>query len=54
MHPLEPTHAFGLSCRYVDNLPPGQAMPYAWDEPTQRNLIRVQVGWAGRQAGMPR
>lgn len=41
-------------CRYVDNLPPGQAMPYAWDEPTQRNLIRVQVGRAGRRAGLPR
>jgi hypothetical protein len=33
-----------LPCRYVDNLPPGGVMPYAWDEPTQRNQIRVQVG----------
>jgi hypothetical protein len=33
------------SKRYIDNLPPGEAMPYAWDEPTLRNQIRVQVGW---------
>ena len=28
---------------YVDNLQPGEVMPYAWDEPTMLNKIRVQV-----------
>ena len=42
---------FALPCSYVDNLPPGGVMPYAWDEPTQRNQIRVQVGgWFGRMS----
>lgn len=38
---------------YCDILKPGQAMPYAWDEPTRRNLVRVQVrgAGAGRRAG---
>lgn len=38
-----------LACSYVDCLEPNQAEPYAWDEPTQRNQLRVQVGGrAGR------
>ena len=40
------------ACRYVDSLPPGEAMPYAWDEPTQRNQIRVQAGALGLGDGV--
>lgn len=31
------------SKRYVDTLQPGEVAPYAWDEPTLQNSLRVQV-----------
>ena len=38
---------------YVDNLQPGESLPYAWDEPNLLDRIRVQVRWwqAGRGQG---
>lgn len=33
---------------YVDSLQPGEAMPYAWDEPTMVTKLRVQAKVVGR------